>query len=507
MRSLFGLAFDGLRRKPGRNLLTLAGVSIGVLALTMIVSLGQGLASLVTTTVSGEDNLRQIGVSPGFGFRIGDEGRVEIRGVEDAERRARLERAARARTRPGTIVGRRAEALDDAVLAEIRKIPHVERVEPLVLERYRLREGDHESEASASFGVDVGRRRLENRVVAGRYFSSPDAHEALVDEFLAYRWGYVTKEDLARLLGKTLVLVPIQNQDPSSFLGPAFAARILGQMDLSTLSDEEMEVLPGLVEKMARWWWSGGHATEPAAAPGASETTLEIVGVARELEPKDPLRLIEDSISLQADVFLPRDVAVDLFLAQPVNRELGYGRALVTVDRAADAAQVESDLRDRGLTAFSVASVVQRIDDLLSGLTIVVSLLTGIALFVAALGIVNTMVTSVLERTREIGLWKAVGATRGQVRTVFLLEALAIGVVGAVLGLGLALLAMVPLDHVAARMIAERATVPLQGRAFVVPTWLPVADVLLAATVAVLASLYPAHRAATVDPVRALHHE
>ena len=80
MSGVLGLAFDGLRRKPGRNVLTLVGVAVGVLALTLIVSLGHGLAGLIGNTISGEEDLRQIGLSPGFGFRPEKEEVEEIEG-------------------------------------------------------------------------------------------------------------------------------------------------------------------------------------------------------------------------------------------------------------------------------------------------------------------------------------------------------------------------------------------------------------------------------------------
>jgi len=136
-----------------------------------------------------------------------------------------------------------------------------------------------------------------------------------------------------------------------------------------------------------------------------------------------------------------------------------------------------------------------------------VSFLTGIALIVAALGIVNTMVTSVLERTGEIGLWKAVGATRGQIRSVFMLEAGMIGLFGGLLGLGTALLLMIPGEALAAGLLAERAAIPFEGDFFHVPVWLAIGGPALATFVAVVASLYPAGRAAKVDPVTALRHD
>lgn len=500
---MLGLALDGLRRKWGRNLLTLSGVTIGVFALTLIVALGQGIAHLVRDTVSGESSLRQIGVSPGFGHKIKDENDETIEGEMSEARRERMKRALRARIRPGTFIGRRSQVLDEASLATLRAVPHVLSAEPVVLERYRVVCGTHTTELTPTMGIDVGRRRYADRVIAGRYVAGPDAAEVLVHEVLAYRWGYVTEADVKQLLGRELTLAAVENRPGGMFAGMDLSGLLQG-VDLSALTPEERQALPGIVTKVAAALTGGGGSRGPRTP---LTRTVMIVGVVRELEAGDRLSVIEDANAAQADLFLPDAVARELFLAAPVNRELGFGRAIVTVDQAENAAEVEKALREQGWTAFSVASAIEAVEGTLAMLTVAVALLTGIAMLVAALGIVNTMVTSVLERTREIGLWKAVGATCGQVRSVFLLEAALLGLVGGVVGLALALLAMVPGEAIARQIVAERAAVPITGGVFYVPAWLPLAGPLLGTLVAMLASFLPARRAASVDPVQALRHE
>ncbi|MFV1959147.1 MAG: ABC transporter permease [Planctomycetota bacterium] len=504
--TLFALALDGLRRRPGRTLLTMSGVGIGVLALVLIVSLGEGMQGLIQTTLSGEANLRQIGFSAGFGARQRDPADVRIEGEMPEAKRTRLRRAAIARAHPGTFIGRRPRPLDARALSEVAALPHVESVEPIVLERYRVRCGRHRTRATATLGVDARAHRYAERLVAGSYFTAPDAPEVLVHEYLAWQWGFVTPADLEALVGRTVTLEGLGEDERSGAFMPGFVLAFMDRVDLDTLTEEELDLLPGMIEKLVRSSWGLGPGP---ARGGADEPTrrFRVVGVVRGLEPGDPFRAIEDGNALQADLFLPRPQATALYLASPVNRELGFARAFATVDDAGHAPEVETRLREMGYTAFSVASVTSRIEDFLGALTIVVSFLTGIALLVAALGIVNTMVTSVLERTREIGLWKAVGATAGQIRRVFLLEAGLIGFVGGLVGLGLALLLMMPLEHAAARLIEARSPVPLTGSVFRLPFWLPPAAVSIATAVAMLASIHPAHRAARVDPVRALHHE
>jgi putative ABC transport system permease protein len=495
---LLGLALEGLLRKKSRNLLTMSGVVIGVFALTMIVALGQGISTAVTGTISGTDNLRQVGLTGGFGVELAsDPFDVEIVGEMSEERRDRLRRAAvnRRQIRGG---GRRINRINDATIEELSKIEHVERIMPVIIERYDVTAGERESPANMSFGVDTIRERYKDRVIAGRYFAGPDADEVILHEYLLYQWGLLTDDDYAQVLGSTIRLRSIVNEEEDAI--ETAPPQIRAMMD--ELSDDEraamQTLLPRILEQFGQF---------AAAARRPAEREYTIVGVLRDAEPGDVFNVIEDGNAVQANVFLPQETARELFLETLINRELGYPRALVMVDDPENAPGVEQQLRDMGYTAFSVASVLEQVETMLTVITIIIAFLTGIALIVSTLGIVNTMITSVLERTREIGVFKAVGATNGQVMAVFLGESALIGLAGGLAGLGFALLMMIPGDIIAAGMIDHRAAIPYTGSVFVVPLWLALTGPTLGAATAVLAAIAPARRAARVDPVTALRHD
>lgn len=129
----------------------------------------------------------------------------------------------------------------------------------------------------------------------------------------------------------------------------------------------------------------------------------------------------------------------------------------------------------------------------------------AIALLVAGLGITNTMVMSILERKREIGIMKAIGGSEQQIRMIFFVEASVIGVIGAVLGL--------ILGWVVTRIAGVIINMELQkaGEApvdmFYFSPWLIGGAIAFAIVVSLVAGLYPAIRAARIDPVRALRHD
>jgi putative ABC transport system permease protein len=136
----------------------------------------------------------------------------------------------------------------------------------------------------------------------------------------------------------------------------------------------------------------------------------------------------------------------------------------------------------------------------------VLGLLGGISLLVASFGIANTMIMSILERTREIGIMKAIGAEDREIKLIFFLEASMLGLLGGVAGV----LAGWGIDGIANKL-AYRYFLKPRGASFIdffelpPPLWL--GAILFAVVVSILAALYPAARAARIDPVNALRHD
>ena len=131
----------------------------------------------------------------------------------------------------------------------------------------------------------------------------------------------------------------------------------------------------------------------------------------------------------------------------------------------------------------------------------------GVALLVSSLGIANTMLMSVLERRREIGIMKAVGAADWQLQAVFVIEGGLIGLVGGAVGLLLAWSISFPGDAWVRSMVHRDMKIELTGSIFAFPSWIGVTVVGFTVGVTIVAALYPARRAAKLDPVSALRHD
>jgi putative ABC transport system permease protein len=168
--------------------------------------------------------------------------------------------------------------------------------------------------------------------------------------------------------------------------------------------------------------------------------------------------------------------------------------------------RVRDEVRAAGYNAQSGQDFIRRAAQLLLYLGLGLSTFAAIALVVAGLGIANTMYTAVLERTREIGILKALGARSSDVRTMFMAEAAAIGVLGGLVGLVIAgLLGLV--GNALVDNLVRQQSVGLNLSVFQLSPGVALATLAGAAVVSALSGLLPAIRGSRLSPTVALRHE
>jgi ABC-type antimicrobial peptide transport system permease subunit len=184
----------------------------------------------------------------------------------------------------------------------------------------------------------------------------------------------------------------------------------------------------------------------------------------------------------------------------------GYDTAVVRAADVGQAAALVRSFREEGYRVQSLELILEQANRVFAVINVMLASVGGLALFVASLGIVNTMIMAIYERTREIGTLKAIGASRGDIRGMFMLEAGLIGLLGGAVGIVGGWLVGILLNQVIAWYI-EREELPIAATFFVTPWWLALAALGFAALVGVVAGLYPAARAARLDPLVALRYE
>lgn len=525
---LIRFAVGGLWRQKVRTTLTLVGVTVGTTALTFSLALGLGLRAFIDREFTGRPDFWRVVVRPAEPIpdaaELPDEVRekVEVREEMSEERRARMKEA---RLDKALAQGFRAPPalLTPERVNEIAALPDVAEVRT-----FRTAPGKLWLGGKGSLGlVAAGRlNAIEDRLIAGRLPASDDADEVVVSELTLYELGVRSDAQIEAFLGSEVRL----DAGGVRTAVPASLARALSGRTPEELTETQERALAKLAGRLPAALDRLGLTAEERAAvkamlePKAGPTpvykidptavargTYRVVGVIRVITRED--RKKADPFSprnpLPGDVFLPPGAGERLFLQLPWARKMGYLAAEVWVRPGGDLAGTVAAVEAMKLHPYSAlkwfGAAKREVTLIAAGL----NLFALIALFVAGIGITNTLVTSVVERTREIGILKAVGATRGQVLGIFLLEGAVIGLVGSGLGLGLGRLLAIPADRWTHNYIEKQISGEklITESVFLFPWWLWLGAVAFAVVLTTAAAFYPARRAARIDPIQALKYE
>lgn len=528
MRSqdLVGTAVGGLWRQKARALLTGLGIAVGSCALAFCLSLGLGLRAMIDREFQGRPGFWTVYVRPAAEpppipeAEIPPEAIAIDPTVTDPARRERIRQRliARYQWSHNRLPPVR---LTPEVLDRIRQIPDVQSVTAWQLGRGRIRVGDGLGRDATIVAGPLSKETVTRRVVLGSLPTTPDG--VLVSEFLLYDVGYRSEADVARLLGQPIV-VTVGTGGGSTLRMQALAGVLGLKSEQMTASDEALvkKTIASLpkalaasdltMEEKARLSKLG--MTPPPAPGGRGEApvqgTFRIAGVIRALTPED---LNDENHRVtweerEAEVFLTEADGLPLFRQLPEVRDRGFQSATVQIRPGGDLPTVVAAIAETGVDHQSSLRFFESSKREVTLISAGLNLFALISLFVAALGITNTLVTSVVERTREIGIWKAIGATDRQVMGVFLTEGAVIGLLGGVVGLIGAWGLSIPGDGLVRRLVQEQSRQTLLSTSvFEFPPWLIGLTIAFAVLVTTMAALYPARRAARVDPVEALRHE
>lgn len=445
-RDLIRLIIANLKRMKGRVIMTALGVVIGTASVMVLVSLGAGLQ-------------RQATESLGAGGGVND---LEVRAPQTTGAQMMGPVA------PGGVVmessgARRTDEpiLDEETLEEIRGLPGVDLVTPVV----HLRMG-----SELRFGRLQGWATIVG--VEPEYFAGMEAASGSLE----LRRGEI-------VLGAR---VPEEFHDPNELMSMGRGGS--GERPYVELQDARLTM------QLQRWGEDGTIA----------EKTVQIL-VGGILEPS--------GWRYDYNAYIPlRDVIEYNSWAEGKRLDPGrdgYERVLVRGVSSRDVLALEMELMQRGFQVYSQRQQLEEASSFFVTLQAILGGIGAIALLVAAFGIANTMSMAILERTREIGLMKAVGASNKDVMIVFLGESGGIGLLGGLGGVLLGIGLNVVLNLVGQSMQLGQAMTGVNEATNIThtPIWLPIFAALFATLIGVVSGAYPASRAAGLSPITALKYE
>jgi putative ABC transport system permease protein len=509
---LLRLPLASLGQQKLRTCLTTLGVLFGAFVLAASLSIDEGVQRTIEREANKGDALRKVTVSPGSrAAETGAKDDVKVDGRMAPDRRERIRKVLELRAR-WSRSGQERISLTQDRLEKLSHIAHVERMIPLVGGMVVATLGNRPEDTAVSSGAGED-PEFRKRVIAGRAFDSDDERSVLLSEMFAYRIGLIDDSDLEQVIGKPL-RIEIRGQDD----GPSFNVMLTDRSKAIGSPEEQAALrqlawqIPGALDSLSL------TADESAALQKAirRESTkaervvvvddFRVVGIFRDLT-DDERKEAWSQFPADTDLVLPRRTAVELMLRDRAHREEGVDQVVLFVDEVRNVKGVIDKVKALGMQSRSIVDFIerQRLTYLLifGGMTCV----AGVALLVASLGIANTMLMSVLERRREIGIMKAVGAANWQLQAMYVIEGGLIGLIGGLLGLALAWLISIPGDSWVRSMIHRDMDIDLTGSIFAFPGWIGVTVVGFTVGVTIVAALYPSRRAAKLDPVSALRHD
>lgn len=181
-----------------------------------------------------------------------------------------------------------------------------------------------------------------------------------------------------------------------------------------------------------------------------------------------------------------------------------YSSCVVNVDKMEHVQGVQEQLLDMGFRAYSSSEWMEQTKQQSMMIQAVLGGIGAISLFVAAIGIANTMMMSIYERTKEIGVIKVLGCDMGVIRNMFLIESGCIGLLGGIVGIGLSYgisIAMNRFQTIGEMMVGQAGDISR------IPAWLSLMAVGFAILVGMVAGFFPALRAMKLSPLAAIRNE
>lgn len=459
------LAFRNIRRQKLRSALTIFAVVIGVMSVTIMLSLVTGAKGFFLSQVEANGTLQQVAISQ----------KADLENFQDAGNGGNCSDCVKLTDEIKTKI----EGIDHVVaVARVTNVWNLESIsfggKKLTADRTEARDANGVIKSTAVAGRDFIESDKDGVVTVTTQYADKFGYKGKYDSFVGQTVELKTRE------GYTGVGADIQkpnfNQSPGSNNGPAAQpATVLSAKVVGVMSSEDGAMIGVPIE-----WANAMNVNQ--------RWEQEVSG--EQCGPNVKCEQTEPTYKLVTEDFTSTN---------------GYSSMVAKVDSSKNASIVAADIRKLGIGAVDAKDFINSQLTIFKIVGLVLGAIGAIALVVAAIGVVNTMIMAILERTREIGVMRAVGSKRSTVRRLFTTEASMLGFMGGVIGVafgfGLTRIANIFVN----KQLADNS---LSVRNIIgTPPWLIITVISIATLIGLLAGLGPAARAARLDPVDALRYE
>ena len=461
-KDLILMSLRNLNRRKLRTFLTVLGVVIGSISIIMMISLGFGMTDSTKKQLASAGSLTQIDIYPANRYGGMDE--------EDGKKK-KTDKVAK---------------LDDATVEKLKKIPHVEAV--LATEQFEAQINVKNLQGYASIvGVDpVEYAKFDIKLDSGRMLQEGDVNQVVMGRDVL-RW--LSNPQRPRMGAN-------QQEERDPLTSKMF-------LTLNTGGGYDPE----------------GNSNEPNKPN--KKFPIEAVGVFRDddyennyyiVMPIDYLRKMKkEAKKLQAGN--RHNGFNDYMYGGREDKENKYNNIKVKVDNVDNVQKVQEQIEAMGLKPHSLNDILVEINNSSKTQRLILGGIGAVSLLVAAIGISNTMVMSIYERTKEIGVMKVIGASVSDIKKMFLTESAFIGLLGGLVGIVLSFAISALINYLgvkygfAANMSGGGYSPdfdPSQLKMSIIPAWLALASLVFSALIGIVSGYFPAKKATKLSALEAM---
>ncbi|MCR5031748.1 MAG: ABC transporter permease [Lachnospiraceae bacterium] len=450
---LLRMSLNSLMKRKVRTILTVLGVVIGTASIVVMISLGLGLSNAIMSDLESYGSITAITVRESYGYN--DSGSKK----ESEQKR-----------------------LDDDLVEELKQLPHVTFVAPQLQTNVMLKSGLYECNEQLT-GIPA-------EIMGQMGFKPGQGDIPKPGEKLQFYYG-------------NQVLTDFYNAKTNAYY---WDTGVLPDVDLMN------DTIFVIFDTDAYWRWkypSEGEVTQPP-----KKYVIPASGV----EQGDENTWSEHSYGIYCDLEALKTELKRVFKNKPIPgqpttktgkpyKQLFYSAIIVNAETLDDVEELTNTINNMGYQAYSNGEWVKQEQQTLGYIQAVLGGIGAVSLLVAAIGITNTMMMSIYERTKEIGVMKVLGCDLGNIRSLFMLEAAYIGFIGGIVGLVLSYTLSFLINHVTGDMLANEMGLAEGAGISYIPFWLVLLAIVFSTMVGMVAGFFPARRAMRLSPLAAIRNE